>query len=116
VAEKEAQRRELVVKKLHSILKPFLLRRIKSDVETNLPRKKEIVLYASMSETQQTVGACAAMAHCAAYIHPTYSTSVGVRMLHASTFRRAWCAGSWWGKLARIGGVQIDTKCLWAEN
>ena len=42
-----------VLSKLHSILKPFLLRRIKSDVETSLPPKKEIILYAHMTPTQK---------------------------------------------------------------
>ena len=49
----EASKRVKVVEKLHGILKPFLLRRLKGDVETNLPRKKEIVLYAHMVETQR---------------------------------------------------------------
>jgi len=42
-----------VLSKLHSILKPFLLRRIKSDVETSLPAKKEMILYAHMTATQK---------------------------------------------------------------
>lgn len=41
-----------VVDKLHSILKPFLLRRVKSDVENSLPAKKELILYANMTKTQ----------------------------------------------------------------
>ena len=48
-----ASKRVKVVEKLHGILKPFLLRRLKGDVETNLPRKKEIVLYAHMVKTQR---------------------------------------------------------------
>lgn len=31
-----------VVSKLHQILKPFLLRRVKTDVETSLPGKMEV--------------------------------------------------------------------------
>lgn len=42
-----------MVSKLHALLKPFLLRRIKSDVENSLPPKKEIVLYASMTDKQK---------------------------------------------------------------
>ena len=38
--------------KLHAILKPFLLRRIKLDVENSLPAKKEIILYAHMTDKQ----------------------------------------------------------------
>lgn len=42
-----------MISKLHHILKPFLLRRMKADVEVNLPRKKEILLYAQMTKQQQ---------------------------------------------------------------
>lgn len=43
-----------VVAKLHAILRPFLLRRMKIDVEQILPRKKEIILYANMTENQRS--------------------------------------------------------------
>ena len=46
------EQRNHVVSKLHSILRPFLLRRIKADVEADLPAKQEIVLYAPMTEEQ----------------------------------------------------------------
>ncbi|KAJ6828304.1 ATP-dependent DNA helicase DDM1 isoform X1 [Iris pallida] len=49
----EEKRRVKVVSKLHSILRPFLLRRMKEDVEQNLPRKKEIILYANMTPHQK---------------------------------------------------------------
>ena len=42
-----------VITKLHSILKPFLLRRVKSDVENSLPGKKELILYAEMTQQQR---------------------------------------------------------------
>lgn len=42
-----------MVTKLHSILKPFLLRRVKTDVESALPGKLELVLYAPMAPTQR---------------------------------------------------------------
>lgn len=51
--EMEEKRRVQVVAKLHAILRPFLLRRMKSDVEQMLPRKKEIILYATMTEHQR---------------------------------------------------------------
>jgi ATP-dependent DNA helicase len=44
-----------VVTKLHRLLKPFMLRRMKADVEIFLPRKQEILLYAPMSEEQQKI-------------------------------------------------------------
>jgi SWI/SNF-related matrix-associated actin-dependent regulator of chromatin subfamily A member 5 len=43
---------DTVVKQLHRILRPFLLRRVKSDVEKSLLPKKEINLYIGMSEMQ----------------------------------------------------------------
>lgn len=42
-----------MVAKLHAILRPFILRRMKSDVELMLPQKKEIILYATMTEHQK---------------------------------------------------------------
>jgi hypothetical protein len=41
------------VSKLHSLLRPFLLRRIKADVEDCLPLKAELLLYAHMAPDQQ---------------------------------------------------------------
>ncbi|KAF8406427.1 hypothetical protein HHK36_008514 [Tetracentron sinense] len=49
----EERRRVQVVSKLHAILRPFLLRRLKAEVEHMLPRKKEIILYANMTEYQK---------------------------------------------------------------
>ncbi|KAK5129096.1 hypothetical protein LTR08_003916 [Meristemomyces frigidus] len=48
----EDRRRNLVAS-LHAILKPFLLRRVKADVETSLPKKREYVLYAPLTQTQR---------------------------------------------------------------
>ncbi|KAF9288314.1 hypothetical protein BGZ68_000443 [Mortierella alpina] len=42
-----------IVSSLHHILKPFLLRRVKTDVEHSLPKKKEYVLYAPLTPTQK---------------------------------------------------------------
>ena len=39
--------------KLHSVLRPFMLRRIKADVEHSLPPKSEILLYAHMAPHQR---------------------------------------------------------------
>jgi ATP-dependent DNA helicase len=44
-----------LISQLHGILKPFLLRRLKVDVEHSLPPKKEYVLYAPLSERQREV-------------------------------------------------------------
>lgn len=52
-ANMSSKRSAKFIHSLHSILKPFLLRRLKSDVEANLPPKKEYVLYAPLSERQR---------------------------------------------------------------
>ncbi|PYH84123.1 hypothetical protein BO82DRAFT_430224 [Aspergillus uvarum CBS 121591] len=43
---------DTVVQQLHRVLRPFLLRRVKNDVEKSLLPKKEINLYVPMSEMQ----------------------------------------------------------------
>lgn len=43
---------DTVVQQLHRVLRPFLLRRVKSDVEKSLLPKKELNLYVPMSEMQ----------------------------------------------------------------
>jgi ATP-dependent DNA helicase len=47
------EREKHVLNMLHKILTPFLLRRLKSDVELEIPPKKEIIVYAPLSRTQQ---------------------------------------------------------------
>jgi SWI/SNF-related matrix-associated actin-dependent regulator of chromatin subfamily A member 5 len=43
---------DTVVQQLHRVLRPFLLRRVKSDVEKSLLPKKEVNVYIGMSEMQ----------------------------------------------------------------
>ncbi|KAF6767798.1 hypothetical protein AHF37_10448 [Paragonimus kellicotti] len=42
-----------LVQRLHAVLKPFLLRRIKADVEKKLPPKKECKIYIGLSKMQR---------------------------------------------------------------
>ena len=42
-----------VIKKLHTVLRPFMLRRVKKDVATALPPKKETKLYIGLTKMQQ---------------------------------------------------------------
>ncbi|EIN06874.1 hypothetical protein PUNSTDRAFT_90611 [Punctularia strigosozonata HHB-11173 SS5] len=44
-----------IINSLHAILKPFLLRRVKADVMSDLPPKKEYVLYAPLTEQQRSL-------------------------------------------------------------
>jgi SWI/SNF-related matrix-associated actin-dependent regulator of chromatin subfamily A member 5 len=46
--------KENVIKKLHTILRPFMLRRVKADVAKSLPPKKETKLYVGLTEMQIT--------------------------------------------------------------
>ena len=48
----EQEKEDQIVSKLHNILQPFLLRRLKSDVELKIPPKKELVLYVPLSSSQ----------------------------------------------------------------
>ncbi|KAH0562969.1 hypothetical protein GP486_002470 [Trichoglossum hirsutum] len=47
------ERKSNLISSLHAILKPFLLRRTKGEVETSLPKKREYILYAPLSSTQK---------------------------------------------------------------
>lgn len=42
----------LIIRRLHKVLRPFLLRRLKKDVESELPDKVEIVIKCNMSALQ----------------------------------------------------------------
>ena len=46
------QMKQDLVKKIHLVLQPLLLRRVKADVATYLPRKREYVLFAPMTKEQ----------------------------------------------------------------
>lgn len=45
--------KENIINQLHKILKPFMLRRLKSDVEKTLPPKEELHIYVGMSDMQR---------------------------------------------------------------
>lgn len=47
------KRKQNLVSTMHAILKPFLLRRVKTDVESSLPRKREYIIYAPLTSEQQ---------------------------------------------------------------
>ncbi|KAJ4289078.1 putative ATPase [Kalmusia sp. IMI 367209] len=47
------ERQQYLVKSLHAVLKPFLLRRVKTDVESLLPKKREYVLFAPLTPMQR---------------------------------------------------------------
>lgn len=47
------ERQQYLVRSLHAVLKPFLLRRVKTDVESLMPKKREYVLYAPLTSMQR---------------------------------------------------------------
>ena len=50
---KATKRKNNLVSTMHAILKPFLLRRVKTDVESSLPKKREYILYAPLTAEQK---------------------------------------------------------------
>ncbi|CAG9329863.1 unnamed protein product [Blepharisma stoltei] len=44
---------EFLVRQLHRILRPFMLRRLKKEVETKLPPKKELYVFLGMTDAQR---------------------------------------------------------------
>jgi SWI/SNF-related matrix-associated actin-dependent regulator of chromatin subfamily A member 5 len=51
---KDGQAETEIIDQLHKVMKPFLLRRLKTDVETTIPPKKEIIIECGMSKVQRT--------------------------------------------------------------
>lgn len=49
----EQEKEHQVLERLHAILTPFLLRRLKADVELCLPPKKEVLVYAPLTQKQE---------------------------------------------------------------
>ncbi|KAJ7695171.1 P-loop containing nucleoside triphosphate hydrolase protein [Mycena rosella] len=52
-ADEEEEKSKKIVEALHKILRPFLLRRVKADVEKGLLPKKEINIYVGLTEMQR---------------------------------------------------------------
>merc|ERR1712142_850174 len=47
------EQNESILSTLHQILTPFLLRRVKTDVDLEIPPKKEVMVYCPMTQTQE---------------------------------------------------------------
>lgn len=45
----------LIIRRLHKVLRPFLLRRLKREVESQLPEKVEYVIKCEMSDLQRVL-------------------------------------------------------------
>jgi SWI/SNF-related matrix-associated actin-dependent regulator of chromatin subfamily A member 5 len=51
----DADAKQRLIGQLHKLLRPFVLRRLKADVEKSLPPKSETILFTSMTPTQRDV-------------------------------------------------------------
>lgn len=51
--KKDDDSKDAVVKQLHKVLRPFLLRRVKMDVEKSLAPKRESNVYVGMTDMQR---------------------------------------------------------------
>ena len=49
------ERREKIIQRMHQMLRPYILRRIKNDLDFDIPKKLEIVLKCSPSELQSKI-------------------------------------------------------------
>ena len=49
----DANEKHKLISQLHKILRPFMLRRLKADVEKSLPPKSETILFTGMSAMQK---------------------------------------------------------------
>jgi len=49
------ERNKIMIKQLHTILRPFLLRRIKKDTDCNLPSKTEFHIKVGLTEIQKKI-------------------------------------------------------------
>ncbi|XP_059480443.1 lymphoid-specific helicase-like [Neocloeon triangulifer] len=49
----EQEKKNQIISKLHKILQPFMLRRMKSDVDLKLPPKKELLVFTPMTPEQE---------------------------------------------------------------
>merc|ERR1719163_1959306 len=48
-----AQKRDAVISKLHEVLRPYVLRRLKGDVDIGIPPKREVVVYCPLTPVRR---------------------------------------------------------------
>lgn len=51
--EDDPESQQKIIKQIHRLLKPFMLRRLKLDVEGHLPVKKEIYMFIGLTQLQK---------------------------------------------------------------
>ena len=93
----QSRPRQKIVTTMHSILKPFLLRRVKSDVETSLPRKREYILYAPLTMEQKD-------------LYREILNGTGRQFLESKAVERIAAKSGTGSKRRRAGSVVTPTK------
>ncbi len=110
--------RDGVVKRLHSILRPFLLRRLKVEVETDLPPKTETKLFIGMTEMQKYWYQTVISKDADALSHLTGSGGGGgrVRLLNILMQLRKVCNHPYLFDGAEPGPPYFDGPHLWENS
>ncbi|EXJ72743.1 uncharacterized protein A1O5_03890 [Cladophialophora psammophila CBS 110553] len=91
--EKTLRRRDSLVSTMHAILKPFLLRRIKADVESDLPKKREYILYAPLTSEQKELYREILAGTSRSYLEEKAAERIEARSRTASLKRKATTSG-----------------------
>lgn len=84
----EQQRKNNLVAALHKVLRPFLLRRVKTDVETSLPKKREYILYTPLTTTQKELYKEILMGNSRAYLEEKVVERIGNSALNTPSNTR----------------------------
>lgn len=81
--------RKKLVSSIHAILKPFLLRRVKTDVEASLPKKREYILYAPLTPEQKELYREIVEGHARSYLEGKAVERIEAKSRTASLKRKA---------------------------
>ena len=104
-----------VVQRLHSVLKPFMLRRVKSDVEKELPPKKETKLYVGMTEMQR-LWYTKVLSKDVASLNSSASATDRVRLLNTLMQLRKVCNHPYLFDGAENGPPFVDGPHIWQNS
>lgn len=87
--EGNSDRNEDVISRLHGIIRPFVLRRLKKDVETQMPGKYEHVVKCQLSRRQVSLSYVEATLHFHAGLHHQSDSNLGFFFLERCPFMKS---------------------------
>ncbi|EXJ63986.1 hypothetical protein A1O7_00321 [Cladophialophora yegresii CBS 114405] len=90
---KSLKHKNNLVSTMHAILKPFLLRRVKTDVESSLPKKREYILYAPLTSEQKELYREILAGTSRSYLEDKAVERIEAKSRTASLKRKANCSG-----------------------